>query len=315
MSNKTIDITKISLLNESLKLKNKKAENDLLSSVVENGINDPLLGYFDKDFFILIDGFKRYRCCQKLQINHLPIEEIALDQASAFIKTLKISNSKSLHILEQANFIKQLYHDHNMTMENIAYTLGKSRHWVSARLKLLKDITPFMKEKIFKGHFPVWNAMGILHQVKRLSLASDQDIDDFVRSTSGKHLSVKDINLLANGYFKGGEEFKKQIKNGNLSWSISNLKDFSNQSSELKDDEKRILKDLEIASKYIGRIIFKLPQMKNNNQFFSTAGILSGGILDKLDRFQLTLKTFIQEIEDDQRREGKSSMGPTQRGS
>jgi ParB/RepB/Spo0J family partition protein len=299
MDNKTIDINKICIQNKILKLRNKKAERDLLSLISEKGVLEPLLGIFKGDTFSLVDGFKRYRCCKKLHIDILPIEVIAIDEANAFIKILKLSNSKTLHILEQAKFIKELYEKHSMTMESIGYSLEKSRFWVSSRIKLLKEITPLMKEKIFSGAFPVWNAMGILHQVKRLSIAGDQEIDEFVTAVSSKGLSVKDIDLLANGYFKGGDEFKYQIKNGNFTWSINKLKDVNTQSDTLNDNEKRLLKDLEIASKYISRIIFKLPQLQNNNNFHSTGGLLAEGILNKSDKFKEILTLFIQEVKSD----------------
>lgn len=299
MDNKSVDITKIDLQNESLKLKNKKAEGALLSSIAEKGVCNPVLGYFDNDLFVLVDGFKRVRCCKQLHIYNLPIEEIASDEVNAFIKTLKISNSKSLHILEQAKFIRGLKSDHRMTATDIAISLEKSTAWVIARLNLLKDLTPLLEEKLFKGHFHAWNAMGILHQFKRLKIASDDEINEFVNATSNKNLSVKDIDLLANGYFKGGQELKEQIKNGNLTWSINRLKDFDKHNEGLNDDEKRIMKDLEITSKYIGRIIFKLPRLKKNNDFFATAGLLAEGILNKWDGLQTTLNDFIRENNSD----------------
>ncbi len=42
------------------------------------------------------------------------------------------------------------------------------------------------------------------------------DIDEFVNLVSGKHLSLRDIELLAHGYFKGPDEFREQIKSGNI---------------------------------------------------------------------------------------------------
>jgi ParB/RepB/Spo0J family partition protein len=302
----TVDISMINLKNENLKLRNKKAEKDLLSSISENGIQEPLLGFYDKDIFVLVDGFKRLRCCKKLHITSFPFEIIANDEVSSFIKIIKTSNSKSLHILEQAKLIDNLQKNHNMTASAIAMSLEKSNAWVLSRLTLLKEISLFEEDKIFKGTFPVWCSMGVLHKIKRSAIASNDEVDEFIKSVSGKGLSVKDIDLLANGYFKGGDELKTQIKNGNLSWSINKLKDYSNQEDgqdtlvKFNDDEKRLLKDLEIASKYIGRLIFKLPQIKKNKHILSTAGILTEGILDKLDRFQLTLKTFIEEVKNDQ---------------
>lgn len=318
-SKNTVDISKINLKNEKLKLRNQKVENDLLSLISENGIQEPLLGFFDKDFFILIDGFKRFRCCQKLHILTIPFQIIARDEANSLVKTLKVSNAKSLHILEQAKFIRKLQSEYNMTASSIALSLEKGVNWVTTRLTLLKEMTPTEEEKIFKGAFPVWCSMGVLHNCKRSQIASNEEIDNFIKAVSGKGLSVRDIDLLANGYFKGGNDLKNQIKNGNLSWSISKLKDFSGKDQDgsllvkFKDDEKRILKDLEITLKYIGRLVFKLPQIEKNDQLLSTAGILTEGILDKLDIFQLILKTFIREdekreTENDKRGQGKSSV-------
>jgi len=310
MDEQTIDITKIGLQNESLKLKNKKAERDLLSSISEHGVQEALFGFYnnDKDDFILIDGFKRYRCCKKLHINIIPIEVMANDEANAFIKTLKISNTKSLHILEQAKFIKSLQEKHHMTGKDIAASLDKSTNWVSTRLTLLKELTPLLEEKIFTGYFPVWNAMGVLHQCKRSNIATDNEINQFVEAVSGKGLPVKDIDILANGYFKGGKYFKEQVKNGNFFWSLNKLKDSDKQQAGLSDEEKRLLKDLEIASKYIGRLIFKLPQLHSNNDFYATGSLLAEGILDKLDRFKVILNNFIQENENDRKRQSECHM-------
>lgn len=302
MDKLTVDITQIGLQNESLKLRDKKVERDLLSSIGEYGIQEALNGFYYGDNFILVDGFKRYRCCKKLHLTTLPVEVMAKDEANALIKVLKISNSKSLHIFEQAKFIRSLKDKHSMTGKEIADSLNKSPAWVNARLNLLKEMTPILEDHIFKGKFPVWNAMGILHKFKRLNLASSTEVDNFVRAVSGKCLSVKDIDLLANGYFNGGQEFKEQIKNGNFVWSIDKLKKSERQESGLKDEEKRVLKDLEIASKYIGRIIFKLPRLQINNDLHATGGLLAEGILDKLDQIKTVLNNFIQEQEHDQQR-------------
>lgn len=308
MDELTVDITRINIKNEGLKLKNKKAEKDLLSSISEHGIKDPLIGLFEKDIFILIDGFKRYRCCKKLQVNIIPIEVIGNDEANCFIKTLKISNAKSLHILEQARFIKQLRDNHNMTIESIGHSLGKSRFWVSSRLRLLQSLSPLVERKIFDGSFPVYNAMGLLHQVKNKSFANNNEIDEFVTAVSGKGLTINDINLLGEGYFKGGNEFKKQIQNGHFAWTINKLKDANKHELNLSDNGKRILSDLEIITKYIGRIIFKLPKQQNNNEIYSMGGLLAEGILNKLDKFQIILNTFIQEVKNDQQRQGKCGL-------
>jgi len=39
-----------------------------------------------------------------------------------------------------------------------------------------------------------------------------EEIDRFVDMVSGKGLSIRDIDILANGYFKGSDDLRQQIK-------------------------------------------------------------------------------------------------------
>ncbi|MBF0300850.1 MAG: hypothetical protein HQK51_19225, partial [Oligoflexia bacterium] len=185
---------------------------------------------------------------------------------------------------------------------------NKSKGWVSARLTPLKELTPLLEKKIFLGQFPVWVAMGTLHQFKRLMKITNKEIDQFVEAVSNKNLSVRDIDLLAHGYFKGGDNIRSQIENGNLSWSINKMREFQENNYDYNEEEKQVLRDLEMVQKYIGRLIFKLPHLKTiNSNFFSTAGIIAEGILSKQNKFNLVLNNFIQESKDDQ--PGKSKGG------
>jgi hypothetical protein len=112
---------------------------------------------------------------------------------------------------------------------------------------------------------------------------------------------VREIDLLANGYFRGGPAIRQQIDEGNLSWIIKKLKEMPHGRSDFNDSEKNAINDLEILQKYIGRIIFKFPFLKvENNDFFSVAELLAGGVLSKLDKLKLILLDFIQEKKGDQ---------------
>ena len=66
--------------------------------------------------------------------------------------------------------------------------------------------------------------MYTLRQFMRLNGVKKAEIDEFVNAVAGKDLSTRDIDLLANAFFKGSDEFREQIKNGNLSWGLKRLK-------------------------------------------------------------------------------------------
>ena len=95
---------------------------------------------------------------------------------------------------------------------------------------------------------------------------------------------------------------------------MNKLKNFQKEDCKLSADENRLHKDLDIVSKYMGRLIFKLPNLKNKGaDFASTAGILAEGILDKLNQFEKVLTTFVQEIENDRTSKKKCHLHPPSR--
>jgi len=64
-----IELNNISRKYEAYRLKNNYKERQLLSSIVENGITEPLSCIRkSEDQYILLDGYKRLRCLYKLKI-------------------------------------------------------------------------------------------------------------------------------------------------------------------------------------------------------------------------------------------------------
>ena len=57
---------------------------------------------------ILLNGFKRYRCASKLRIRMVPYASLGEDEVAGILNLLRISNDRSLRILEQARFIDEL---------------------------------------------------------------------------------------------------------------------------------------------------------------------------------------------------------------
>ncbi|MDI6795113.1 MAG: hypothetical protein QME81_19980, partial [bacterium] len=101
-------------------MKQEGVEKGLLSSILEHGIREPLEGIDTKDGRILLNGFKRYRCAKKLRISIVPYTSLGSDEAMGIIQLIRISNEKSLTILEQAALIDDLKKVHGMNVSEIA---------------------------------------------------------------------------------------------------------------------------------------------------------------------------------------------------
>ena len=290
---KQIELTELDLRYEDYSLKSPRSEKDMLNSILENGIRDPLRGIDMTDGRILLDGFKRYRCAKKLNIGIVPYLSPGTDEAMAIIQLIRLSNVRSLSIPEQAVWVDELKTVYKMSGAEIAGLLEKSKSWVSVRSGIIAEMSECVKNKIFKGEFPVYSYMYTLRRFMRLNCIDGQRIDRFVKSVAGKRLSTRDIDLLANGYFKGSDEFRRQIENGNLSWGLNSLKESDQTSNDCTQPERKMLKNLELTDKYMKRLIFMCKDTRfKTGSFYAQANLLSGTILIQLEAFTKEQRQF-----------------------
>ena len=281
-----VEISSFDLRYERCRLKSEVTEKALLSSILDHGIRDPLRGVETKGGCrILLDGFKRYRCAKKLGIGIVPYHCLGEDEAFGIITLLRIANAKSLNILEQSRLIDELRTIHKMSISQIAGLLEKSKGWVGMRVGIIGQMSPAIMDKVFSGQFPVYSYMYTIRSFIRMNAVSKQDVDVFVKSVAAKGLSIRDIEILANGYFKGGEGIRQQIRNGNITWGLSRLKD-SSVATDCTQVEQLLLKDLEITQKYMQRVINKSRDDRYNTASFNAqANLLTGGILRQMNIF------------------------------
>ena len=288
-----VEISSLDLRYEGFRMKSPGAEKALLMSIMEKGIRDPLQGVDTKDARILLDGFKRLRCAQKLGIGMAPYFSMGTDEVFGIIELIRISNAKSLSILEQARFVDELKNVHKMSTAEIAGLLERSKAWVSVRSGIIDEMSPYVLEQIFKGRFPVYAYMYTLRSFIRINAIEKEEIDKFVRSVSGKKLSIRDIELLAHGYFKGSDALRGQITNGHLTWALGHLKGSSAALSGCSRPESAMIGDLERVLKYMQRIAHKSKRPKyESNTFFVQANLLAGGILRQTDPFLKAIREF-----------------------
>jgi len=289
-----VEIGSLDLRYEGFRMTSAGAEKALLVSILEKGIRNPLQGVDTDGARILLDGFKRLRCAKKLGIGTAPYASMGADEALGIIELIRMSNAKSLSILEQARFVDELKSVHKMSTAEIAGLLERSKAWVSVRSGIIHEMSDYILDQIFKGRFPVYAYMYILRPFMRINGVQADDVNEFVRSLSGKNLSIRAIERLANGYFRGPEDLREQIKNGNISWALGRLKEsHTTPASGCSQMECAMIRDLEILSKYMQRVTAKTkhPQYKSN-AFFAQANLLTGGILRQTDSFLKAIRTF-----------------------
>jgi len=288
-----IEISSLDLRYEGFRMKSPAAEKALLVSIIEKGIRDPLQGVDTQDTRILLDGFKRVRCARKLALGMAPYVSIGADEVLGIIELIRMSNARSLSILEQARFVDELKSVHKMSTAEIAELLERSKAWVSVRSGMIAEISDYTLEQMFKGRFPVYAYMYILRPFIRINGIPNKEIDEFVKSIAGKHVSIRNIEILANGYFKGSEALREQIKHGRITWVLTQLKQSYVTAKGCSQPESIMIRDLEMVLKYMQRITGKSRHSTyETGAFFAQANLLIHGILRQTDPFIKAIRSF-----------------------
>jgi len=293
---KEVEITQIDRRHEEFRLENKIDERIILNSILEGGIRDALLCVIDsKENIILLDGFKRLRCAIRLKIHTVPTLSLGSDEVDGILQLIRLSNARSLNILEQSALVDQLNGTHGMRIKQIALHLERSPAWVSVRLGMIQEMTTIVRKAVFSGQFPVRAYMYNLRKFTRVKKVPKKEIDAFVQAVAGKSLSTRDIETLAYGYFHGGDYLKEQIEQGNLEFTIKQLrcKYLLSEDHTLGLQEQRVIKDLELVQKYMSSVRNTLAdKCLCSKSFFRAADLLVEGILSKLHGFKSHLQDF-----------------------
>jgi predicted transcriptional regulator len=286
-----IEISILDLRYEGYRMKNPALEGRLLASIAQRGIEEPLEGVRAADIFILLNGFKRYRCARQLQIRTVPFSPLGEEEVGAILNLLRVSNDKTLSILEQARFLAELKQARGMSLSEIAESLSRSKAWVSMRLSLLAEMSDTVREKLFSGAFPVYAYMYVVRPFMRMNGVSPQQIDQFVEALSGHKLSLREIEQLAHGFFRGPDSFRQQILSGNIALPLQRMKEVPPNSEGCSEFERLFLHDLELVQKYMQRIMGKSqdPRLQSKS-FHAQCHLLTAGILSRSPAFHQTLR-------------------------
>ena len=288
-----VELSSLDCRYESYRMRNSAQEKQLLGSIADRGIRDPLEGVTTQQCTILLNGFKRYRCARKLGIGIVPFVSLGEDEAVGIMDLLRISNNKSLSILEQARFVDDLNKLHGLNMAEIADAVQRSKSWVSMRLGLIGEMTESVRQKLFSGAFPVYAYMYTLRQLMRMNSVTKADVDEFVVAVSGKKLSVRQVEQLAHGYFRGPDYFREEIRKGNVALPLEWINKVPADPEGCNELERLLLKDLELLQKHMGRMMCKSnhPRLEGR-PFHAQAHLLTAGILSKSRAFMDSVRNL-----------------------
>jgi hypothetical protein len=119
-----------------------------------------------------------------------------------------------------------------------------------------------------------------------------EQVEQFVRAVAGHGLSVREIEQLAHGFFRGPDSFRQEILKGNLALPLKQLQQVPPHPDGCSEFERVLLGDLELTQKYMQRVMGKSQdhQRLKSRAFHAQAHLLTAGILSRAPAFHHSLK-------------------------
>ncbi|UHR02350.1 ParB/RepB/Spo0J family partition protein [Peptoniphilus sp. GNH] len=130
---------------------------NLRDSILQYGLLSPLLVKKEDDKYIIIAGERRYRASKLAGLKKLPVivKDLAQEDADK-ISLIENIQRVDLSPLEEAKGYDDILTSYDISIQELAETIGKSRPYISNALRLLKldeRVQEFLKEGLIsKGH-------------------------------------------------------------------------------------------------------------------------------------------------------------------
>lgn len=166
---------------------------ELINSIREHGIIQPLILTKVDDKYQIVAGERRWRAAKILEMKTVPaIVRQVSDLEKIEISLLENIQRQDLNPMERARAYQRLIDEFNLTQEQVAKKIGKARATVANTLRLLTLPAVIQQaieeEKITEGHAKVL-----------LSLEDAQKQDMFLKRILGLGLTVRETEKLVKG--------------------------------------------------------------------------------------------------------------------
>lgn len=177
--------------NQPRKEFDEEALNSLAESIKIHGLIQPILvkpllgGGYE-----IVAGERRYRACQLAGITDVPVTIRELtEQETMEIALIENLQREDLNPIEEAMGYKALMDEHNLSQEEVAEAVGKSRPAVANTLRLL-NLPKSVEDMVKDGKLSAGHARALL------ALESKKDMEALAEEITASDLSVRQAEKL-----------------------------------------------------------------------------------------------------------------------
>lgn len=170
----------------------EQALQELADSIEKYGLIQPITARkLDSGYYQIIAGERRWRAARMAGLAEVPVRVIeADDRRTAELALVENLQRQDLNPMEEARGYLKLIQDYNLTQEEIAQSVGRSRPAVTNALRLL-TLNPQLREYVESGKLSAGHARALI------PLNDDPRQIEAAKEVMARELSVRKTEQLA----------------------------------------------------------------------------------------------------------------------
>ncbi len=163
---------------------------ELVDSIREKGVIQPLVVRREQNFYQIIAGERRWRAAQQAGLKEIPvtIQDVSEDWALE-IALIENIQREDLNPIEESRAYKYLMDNFDLSQEEVAKRVGKSRSAVTNALRLLR-LPQQILEQVES------NTLSMGHARALLALEHEDDMHEAAEQIGKNKLSVRETEKL-----------------------------------------------------------------------------------------------------------------------
>lgn len=176
----------------------QEALEELANSIRSQGVIQPIVVRpIENHLYEIIAGERRWRAAQLAGLSYIPaiIRDID-DEATMLMALIENIQRRDLNVVEEANALNRLMNEFNLTHQEVADAVGKSRTNVTNILRLL-NLNPSVRALLENGQIEMGHARALL----TLSESAQSEAANMIVT---RGLSVRDTEDLARRMMSDG---------------------------------------------------------------------------------------------------------------
>ncbi|KNY29748.1 ParB/RepB/Spo0J family partition protein [Pseudobacteroides cellulosolvens] len=205
----------------------------LAESIKQHGIVQPIIVKNEDGVYRIVAGERRWRAARIAGLTKVPVllKELSNKQVME-IALIENIQREDLNPIEEAEAFEKLIKEYNMTQDEVASVVGKSRSAIANTIRLL-HLNTTIKEYLINGSLSSGHARALL------SIDDEKIQEKVAEEIKNSGLNVRDTEKLVKKYLTKKKTHKENNRNDNYNAIEERLKDILGTKVQIVEKNKK----------------------------------------------------------------------------